>query len=611
MNDFFRFLRRFATPYKWHIVFSIFFNLLTAFFTLFSFAFIIPILQMLFELDNKTYSYMELGSGSLQDVLMNNFYYYISKMIQLEGASTTLLFLGGLLTITTLIKVLSAYASECITLPMSNGIVRNIRNDMYRRIVTLPIGFFTNERTGDIMSRISGDVNELQVSVMSSIYSLVKYPIMIIACLGTMLLLSWQLTIFVLIVLPLIGLVMGIVGKKLKAQNLDIQILFGKILSTVEETIAGLKVIKSFNAEKKMEHLFGSETQTYYQLSNAMGRRYALAHPMSEFLGTLAVAITLWFGGTLILAGNSQLDAAEFIYYMVMFYSLINPAKELSKTSYSVQKGMAALTRIDKILTAENPIRDPKNPKEIPLNSGMRGLKFENVVFSYNGEHNVLQNINLDVKPGQTIAIVGQSGSGKTTLVDLIPRLRDISSGRILIDGADIRDLRVAELRSLMGSVGQEAVLFNDTIFNNIAFGVENATAEDVERAARIANAHDFILETENGYQTMVGDRGSRLSGGQRQRISIARAILRNPAILILDEATSALDAESEHLVQEALENLMKNRTTFVIAHRLATILNADLICVLQNGEIVEQGTHSELIALGGIYHRLVEMQQI
>lgn len=611
MKDFFKFLRRFALPYKWHVVASVLFNLLTAFFTLFSFAFIIPILQMLFGLDTKEYFYMEIGSASIHDVLVNNFYYYIARMIAIEGPSTTLLFLGGLLTGTTLLKVMSGYVSECITLPMSNGIVRNIRDAMYQRIVSLPIGFFTNERTGDIMARISGDVNELQVSVMSSIYSLVKYPIMIIACLGAMLVLSWQLTLFVLIMLPLIGGLMGVVGRKLKTQNLEIQQTFGRILSTVEESIGGLKVIKAFNAEQKMENLFHTETQTYYRLLNNLGRRYALAHPMSEFLGTFAVAITLWFGGSLILSGNSQLDAAEFIYYMVMFYSIINPAKELSKTTYSVQKGMAALWRIDKILNAENPIADPEKPHDLPENRRLCSVNFENVSFSYNGESNVLTDINLNIKPGETVAIVGQSGSGKTTMVDLIPRFRDVTKGRVTIDGIDIRDLRVADLRSLMGNVNQEAILFNDTIFNNIAFGVKDATPEQVEEAARVANAHDFIMETEQGYQTRVGDRGSRLSGGQRQRISIARAVLKDPAILILDEATSALDAESEHLVQEALEKLMHNRTTIVIAHRLATIINADRICVLQDGRLVEIGTHPELIALGGIYSRLVEMQQI
>lgn len=611
MKDFWKFLRHYAAPYKWNIAASIFFNLLTAFFTLFSFAFIMPILQMLFGLNTTEYHYMEWGQASLMDVAMNNFYYYISSLIISIGPSITLLLLAGLLAGMTLLKVLSAYSSELFTIPMQNGITRDIRNTMYDKIVSLPIGFFTREKKGDIMARISGDVVEVQVSVMSSIFSLVKYPIMIIASLGMMLAISWQLTLFVFVLLPLIGALMGAVGKKLKAQSLATQERFGSMLSNIEETIGGLRVVKAFNAESHMDRNFRTETTDLYRLQNALMRRTALAHPMSEFLGTVAVAITLWFGGSLILSGTSSITAPEFIYYMVMFYSLINPAKEFSKTSYAVQKGMGAMKRIDKILNAENPIRDPEQPQELPAGRGNSSVSFRNVSFSYDGERDVLSDINLDVKPGQTVAIVGQSGSGKSTLVDLIPRFWDVQRGEVEVDGINVKDLRIKDLRSLMGNVNQEAILFNDTIYNNIAFGDKNATPEKVEAAARIANAHDFIMATEHGYDTMIGDRGCRLSGGQRQRISIARAVLKNPPLLILDEATSALDTESERLVQDALEKLMKDRTTIVIAHRLSTIVNSDLICVLQDGRIAETGTHSQLIDHGGIYRRLVEMQQV
>lgn len=611
MKDFWKFLRHYAAPYKWNIAASIFFNLLTAFFTLFSFAFIMPILQMLFGLNTTEYHYMEWGHASLMDVAMNNFYYYISSLIISIGPSITLLLLAGLLAGMTLLKVLSAYSSELFTIPMQNGITRDIRNTMYDKIVSLPIGFFTREKKGDIMARISGDVVEVQVSVMSSIFSLVKYPIMIIASLGMMLAISWQLTLFVFVLLPLIGALMGAVGKKLKAQSLATQERFGSMLSNIEETIGGLRVVKAFNAESHMDRNFRAETTDLYRLQNALMRRTALAHPMSEFLGTVAVAITLWFGGSLILSGTSSITAPEFIYYMVMFYSLINPAKEFSKTSYAVQKGMGAMKRIDKILNAENPIRDPEQPQELPTGRGNSSVSFRNVSFSYDGERDVLSDINLEVKPGQTVAIVGQSGSGKSTLVDLIPRFWDVQRGEVEVDGINVKDLRIKDLRSLMGNVNQEAILFNDTIYNNIAFGDKNATPEKVEAAARIANAHDFIMATEHGYDTMIGDRGCRLSGGQRQRISIARAVLKNPPLLILDEATSALDTESERLVQDALEKLMKDRTTIVIAHRLSTIVNSDLICVLQDGRIAETGTHSQLIDHGGIYRRLVEMQQV
>ncbi len=611
MKDLFFFLKRYAGPYAGNIVLSVLFNFLTAFFTLFSFAFIIPILQMLFGLGSTDYAFMPWGSASLKEVAVNNFYWYVAEMVRADGASRTLAMLCLTLVVMTLLKVSTGYLSEFFTIPMQNGVMRDIRREMYDKIVTLPIGFFTNERKGDIMARMSGDVQEVQTSVMASLFSIIKYPIMIVACLGMMLVISWQLTIFVFIMLPIFGFVMGAVGKKLKEKSMKAQDKWGDILSNVEETIGGLRVVKAFNAEKVMERRFDSQTEDLYRINNAVLRRTTMAHPMSEFLGTTAVAIILWFGGSLILTDRSSIDAASFIYYMVMFYSIINPAKEISKVSYLIRKGMAAKERIDKILDAENPIHDPARPVALPADSGKSEVAFRDVTFSYDGERDVLRDINLTVRPGETVAIVGQSGSGKSTLVDLIPRFWDVEKGSVTVDGIDVKDLRVRELRGLMGNVSQEAILFNDTIFNNIAFGTPDATPERVEEAARVANAHDFIMATPDGYQTVIGDRGCRLSGGQRQRISIARAILKDPAILILDEATSALDTESERLVQEALEKLMKGRTTIVIAHRLSTIANADRICVLKEGAIVEEGTHDRLIAKGGLYRHLVDMQQV
>jgi len=612
MKDLLMFIRRFARPYKWNVVWSVVFNFLTTFFTLFSFAFIMPILRILFNIDTNEYVYMEWGEEEVKVVVLNNLYWYVTRLINDFGASSTLALLAMMLIAGTFLKVITAYFSDWFIIPLRNGIVRDIRNRMYDKMLTLPIGFYTHERKGDIMSRVSGDVTEIEVSVAASLAALVKQPVMIIGCLAMMLVISWELTVFVFVLLPIAGWIMGAVGKKLKASSLRAQELLGTILSTTEETIGGLRIVKAFNAEKQMSRMFASETKEFLNVSNSIQRRYSLAHPMSEFLGTIAISIVLWFGGTLILDGTSTIDAPGFIYYMVIFYSIINPAKELSKTGYTIQKGMASLHRIDKILSADNPIKDAANPVSLPANASESGsITLRNVDFSYDGERKVIDNVSIDVKPGMTVALVGQSGSGKSTLVDLIPRFWDVDSGEVEVDGHNVKDYRVDELRSLMGNVNQEAILFNDTFFNNIAFGSPNATLEQVKEAAKIANAYDFIMDTPDGFDTMVGDRGCRLSGGQRQRISIARAVLKNPPILILDEATSALDTESERLVQEALERLMKNRTTVIIAHRLSTIANADLICVMHEGRIVERGTHSELIELNGHYRRLVDMQQV
>ena len=603
-------MKRFVSPYRRYVVGAVFLNILSAVFNIFSFTLLIPILQILCEMDSKVYEFMPWDStGSLKDIAVNNFYYYVSHMIEVNGPSMTLLFLGLFLAFMTLLKTACYFASSAVMIPLRTGVVRDIRIMVYSKVMSLPLGFFSEERKGDIIARMSGDVGELENSITSSLDMLIKNPILIIFYFGTLIITSWQLTLFTLLVLPGMGWLMGVVGKKLKRQSLEAQGKWSDTMSQLEETLGGLRIIKAFIAEKRMVDRSAKCSNELRDANNRVAMRQALAHPMSEFLGTILIVIVLWFGGSLILGKNSTIDAPSFIFYMVILYSVINPLKEFSKAGYNIPKGLASMERVDKILKAENNIKEIPNPK--PLNGLNDKIEFKDISFSYNGKKEVLKHVNLTVPKGKTIALVGQSGSGKSTLVDLLPRYHDVQEGEITIDGTSIKDVRISALRTLIGNVNQEAILFNDSFFNNIAFGVENATMEQVIEAAKIANAHDFIMEKEDGYNTNIGDRGSKLSGGQRQRISIARAILKNPPILILDEATSALDTESERLVQEALERLMKTRTTIAIAHRLSTIKNADEICVLYEGEIVERGKHEELLALNGYYKRLNDMQSL
>lgn len=611
MKEFFRLMRRFVPPYKRYVVWALFLNLLSAVLNIFSFMTLIPILQILFKMDNSVYTFIpwESTTESLKDIAINNAYYYITRLIEINGPSMTLLYLGFFLAFMTLLKTSAYFASSAVMIPLRTGVVRDIRVMVYSKVLSLPLGFFSEERKGDIIARMSGDVGEIENSITSSLDMLIKNPILIFMYFGTLLVTSWQLTLFTIIVLPGMGWVMGKVGRKLKRQSLDAQAKWSDTMSQLEETLGGLRIIKAFIAERKMIDRFTTCSNDFRKATNKVAMRQALAHPMSEFLGTLLIVIVLWFGGSLILRNNSSIDAPTFIFYMVILYSVINPLKEFSKAGYNIPKGLASMERVDKILKAENKIVESPQPK--PLNDLTETIEFKDITFSYGNTKEVLKHVDLTVPKGKTVALVGQSGSGKSTLVDLLPRYHDVQGGEIKIDGVSIKEVRIADLRSIIGNVNQEAILFNDTFFNNIAFGVENATMEQVVEAAKIANAHDFIMEKEDGYHTNIGDRGSKLSGGQRQRISIARAILKNPPILILDEATSALDTESERLVQEALERLMKTRTTIAIAHRLSTIKNADEICVLHEGEIVERGKHEELLAKNGYYKRLHDMQSL
>lgn len=610
MKVFFQVLRRFVKPYKRFVSLTFLFNFLSALLNVFSFSLIIPILQLLFGLNHEVYNYITWDTVGLsfKDIAINNFYYYANDLINIHGPSTTLLILGLFLGITTFFKTGCYFLSSAMIVPLRTGIVRDIRNQIYQKIIALPLGFFSEERKGDILARVSGDVQEVESSIMSSLDMLFKNPVLILIYLGTLLMISWELTLFTLVVLPIMGWIMGMVGKRLKQKSLTAQNQWSGLMSQIEETLSGLRIIKAFNAEDKMNNRFSDANNIYRKQISRVLLRQLLAHPMSEFLGTILIVAVLWFGGTLILSDNSPIDAPSFIFYLIMLYSLINPLKELSRASYNIPKGLASMERIDKILLAEINLKEAEKSQSIQQFE--KEISLKNVSFKYDNQW-VLKHINLTIQRGKTIALVGQSGSGKSTLVDLIPRFYDVQEGEIAIDGINVKDLKFKDLRFLMGNVNQEAILFNDTFANNISFGVEEATREEIIQAAKIANAHDFITASENGYDSLIGDRGGKLSGGQRQRISIARAILKNPPILILDEATSALDTESEQLVQSALDKLMQNRTTIAIAHRLSTIRNADEIFVMHEGEIVEHGKHDELITLNGYYKKLTDMQSM
>ena len=608
MKEFLLILRRFIPPYKKYLVLTVLFNILSAVLNIFSFAALIPILQILFRTEGTGTAthLMPWTLDNIKEVMANNADYYVTQLIGNVGATTTLLLIGLFLAFTTFLKTGAYFLSSATIIPIRTGVVRDIRNQLYAKITSLPLGFFSEERKGDIIARMTGDVGEIESSIMSSLDMLFKNPILIISYFTALLFISWQLTLFTLVFVPIFGWFMGYVGRKLKRKSIAAQSLWSDTMSQVEETLGGLRIIKAFCAEDKMNKRFDGINSEYRDSIQRVNIRQQMAHPMSEFLGTVLIIIVLWVGGILVL-DQQILSGPTFIYYLVMLYSIINPLKDFSKASYNIPKGLASMERVDKILKAENTIKEPANPKHIT--SFEHQIEFRHVSFRY-GEQWVLKDINLVIEKGKTVALVGQSGSGKSTLVDLIPRYYDVQEGEVLIDGINVKNLGIHDLRQLIGNVNQEAILFNDSFYGNITFGVDSATREQVEQAAHIANAHEFIMQTEHGYDTNIGDRGGRLSGGQRQRVSIARAILKNPPILILDEATSALDTESERLVQDALERLMKTRTTVAIAHRLSTIKNADEICVLHEGEIVERGTHEELLEKGGYYRKLHEMQK-